>query len=140
MKERMRRATVEEAVMGVDQEVDQKEGGVAVGSAGSDELEAKTQENPHPNPTSQREKRKGTLEMSLRYGIIYERWSVVTPQVWMTGRRVQVMSKVYVMTRAVASQRKKTGDMHLKKLVAVKATKWTWRRWQQMTRKSCGGE
>ena len=116
---------VEEAMMVVDPEADNEESGVEVRSAGSDELEAKTQENPHPNPTSQREKRKGTLEMSLRYGIIYESWSGDMPQEWMTGRRVQVMSKVYVMTRAVAIQRKKTGDMRLKKLVAVKATKWT---------------
>ena len=124
----MGQAIVEEAMMVVDPEVDREEGGLAVGSAGSDELEAKTQENPHPHPTSRRKKRKEAQEMSLRYVIRYERWSGVTTQEWMTRRRAQVTSEVYVMTRSGAIQRKKTGDMQQKKLAAVKVTKWTWKR------------
>ena len=42
----MRQAMVEEVATEVDQETDQEDGGVAVGSAGSEEVEAKTQENP----------------------------------------------------------------------------------------------
>ena len=83
---------VEEAIMVVDPEADNEESGVAVRSAGSDELEAKTQENPHPHPTSQREKKKLAQEMSLRYVIRYERWSGNTPQVWMTRRLAQAIS------------------------------------------------
>ena len=44
----MRLAMAEEVMAAVAREADQDEEGVAVGSAGSDELDAKTQENPHP--------------------------------------------------------------------------------------------
>ena len=78
--------------------------------------------------------------MSLRYVTRYERWSCGTPQVWTTGRRVQVMNEVYVMTRVVANQRRKAGDERSKKLAAVKAKKWMLRGWRRKMRKSCGEE
>ena len=124
----MGQAIVEEAMRVVDPEVDRQDGGVAVGNTGSDELGAKTEENSHTHPTSRRKNRKEAQEMSILYGIRYAGWSGVTPQVWMIWRLVQVMSEVYVMTRAVASQRRKTGNMQQKKLAGVKVTKWTWKR------------
>ena len=44
----MRLVMVDEAMMVADPEADKEDGGVAVGNAGSVELKAKTQENPHP--------------------------------------------------------------------------------------------
>ena len=64
----------------VDQVVDQKEWGGAVGSAGNDELEVKTYENHHPHPTSRCEKKKVVHGMSLRCEICCVKWSGDTPQ------------------------------------------------------------
>ena len=119
--------------MGVNHGDDQEDGAVVVGSPGSDELEAKTQANTHPHLTRRRKKKEEVQEMSLRYGIIYEKWNGDTLQAWMR-------SEVYVMMRVVASQRRKSGDDRRKKSVAAKATKWTWRRWRLRMRKSCGEE
>ena len=44
-----------------------------VGSAGIDELEAKTQANPHQHPTSRQERKRWAQEMSRQYGIRYEK-------------------------------------------------------------------
>ena len=70
---------VEDVVMEVDQEVEREEGTGVVGSAENDELEAKTQENPHPHPTSRHERKKEAQEMSLQCGTRYEKWSGDTP-------------------------------------------------------------
>ena len=48
----------EEATNEMTQEEVQEEGAMVVGSAKSDELEAKTQENPHPHPMRVQEKPK----------------------------------------------------------------------------------
>ena len=58
------------------------------GSVESDELEAKTQENPHLHPMRLPKKKLELREMSLRCGIRYERWSGDTPLEWKIGRRV----------------------------------------------------
>ena len=134
---------VEEVTMGgdqwEDQEVECEEGAVVVGSAENDEFEAKTQENPHPHPTSRQEKKNEEAhEMSQRYAIRYEKWSDNTLQAWKTGRRVQVRSEVHGMMRAVTSQRSKADYERRKKSVAAKATKWTWRKWRLRMRRSCG--
>ena len=70
----------------VDPDADQDDGGGVVGSAESDELDARIQENFHHHPTSRWKRRNVAQEMSLLYWIIYGRWSGGTPQVWMTGR------------------------------------------------------
>ena len=77
---------MDEVVMEIDQEVEREEGAGVVGSPENDEHEAKTQENPHPHPTSRHEKRKEAREMSLRCGTRYDKWSGDTTQVWMTRR------------------------------------------------------
>ena len=59
-------AMMEEAVLGTGQDEVREEGAGVGGSAENDELEAKTQENTHPNPTRRQERTKGLLEMSLR--------------------------------------------------------------------------
>ena len=57
-------ATVEEAVLETGQEeVPEERAGVGV-SAESDELEAKTQENPHQHPMRRHERMKGLQETS----------------------------------------------------------------------------
>ena len=56
----MKRAIVEEVVMVMDPESDHEEVVVAVGSAGSDELEAKTQENTHPTQPTVRDDREAS--------------------------------------------------------------------------------
>ena len=57
---------MEEVVMEVDEEAELEEGAVVVESAENDEVEAKTQENTHPHPTSRQERRKEAREMSLQ--------------------------------------------------------------------------
>ena len=99
---------MEEAVQGMDQQEDRQEGAWVGGSAESDELEAKTQENPHPNPTSRYERRSELREIRLRCGIRYERWSGDTRRVWKIGRLAQMMIELYVMVMdEVSSQIRK---------------------------------
>ena len=88
----------EEAVRETDQEEVREEGGGVVGSAESDELEAKTHENPHPHPRRQQERMKGPREMSLRCETRYWRWSGDTPQEWKIGRLVQTKNESFGMT------------------------------------------
>ena len=57
---------MEDAVLGTGQYEIREEGAVVGGSAESDELEAKTQEDHHPHPTRRLERMKGLLETSLR--------------------------------------------------------------------------
>ena len=59
-------AMMEEVVLETGQEEVRGEGAVAGVSAESDELEAKTQENPHPHLMRRLEWMKGLLEMSPR--------------------------------------------------------------------------
>ena len=81
----------------VDQVADLEEVGVDGGSAGSDELEAKTQETHHPHPKRRHERMKGLQETSLRGGTRYGRWSGDTPQEWKIGRLVPKMNELFVM-------------------------------------------
>ena len=92
----MDREMMEEVAMEVDQEVEREEGAVVVGSAENDEVEAKTQGNHHPHQTSRQKMRKDALEMSLQCGIMYEKWSGDTPQVWKTRRRARGKVEVYM--------------------------------------------
>ena len=94
-----------EAVMGTDQGEDREEGVVVVGSAESDEVEVMTQENTHLHPIRLPMKKLELLEMSLRCGIRYERWSGDTPREWKIGRLVQIKIEVYVMTEEHVSSR-----------------------------------
>ena len=55
---------MKEAVLEMVQEEVWEEGGGVVGSAESDELEAKTQETHHPHPRRQQERMKGLREMN----------------------------------------------------------------------------
>ena len=65
----------------VAQEVD--DGCVAAGSAGSDEHEAKTQENTHHHLTSrQKNKKKVEQGMRLRCETSCDKWSGDIPQEW----------------------------------------------------------
>ena len=66
--------------MGADQGEDRKEGASVGGSAESDELEAKTRENPHLHPMRLPEKKLEVRETSLQCGIRYERSSGDTPR------------------------------------------------------------
>ena len=57
---------MEEVVLEAGQDEDREEGAGVGGSAESDELEAKTQENPNTHPTRRLEMRKGLWKTSLR--------------------------------------------------------------------------
>ena len=71
---------------------------MVVGSAESDELEAKTQEtHHHHHPRMPQEKMKELPEMNLRCETRYGRWSGDTPQEWKIGRLVQTKNELFVM-------------------------------------------
>ena len=59
-------ATDEVAMIEMTQEEVQEEGAGVVGNVESDELEAKTQENPHPHPMRIQERMKELRETSRR--------------------------------------------------------------------------
>ena len=59
-------ATDEVAMTEMTQEEVREEGAGVVGSAESDELEMKTQENPHPHPMGMQERKEGLRETSRR--------------------------------------------------------------------------
>ena len=83
--------------MGTDQGEDREEwAGVEV-SAESDELEAKTQENPHHHPMILPKKELEGLETSLQCETKYERWSGDTPREWKIWRLVQKKIELSVM-------------------------------------------
>ena len=99
---------MEEVVLGTDQEEGREDGAVERGSAGSNELGAKTQENPHPRPTRRLERTKWLRETSLQCETRYERWSGDTPRVWKIGRLVQKKIELSVMVmEELTSQIKK---------------------------------
>ena len=56
----------EEVMMEMTQEEVREEGAGVAGNAESDELEAKTQENPHPHPTRMQERTKELRETGRR--------------------------------------------------------------------------
>ena len=72
-------------------------GAGVVGNVESDELEAKTQENPHPHPTRRLERMKWLRETSRQCGTRYGRWSGDTLQEWKIERLVQKMNELFVM-------------------------------------------
>ena len=111
----MSQEVMDEVLIEVDQDVEREKAAMAVGSAENDELEVKTQENHHPRPTSQHEKNEETQEMSLRYGIRYEKWSGDTSQVWMTRRRARVKVEVYEEKRRVTSMIQKRDNEQRRK-------------------------
>ena len=88
---------MEEVVLGTGQEEVREEGAVVDGSAESDELEAKTQENPHPHPRRPQERMKEPQEMSRQCGTGYGKWSGDMPQEWKIGRLVHKMNELFVM-------------------------------------------
>ena len=88
---------MEEVMKETDQEEVREEGAGVRGSAESDELEAKTQENPHTHPRRPQEKMKGLRETSRRCGTTYGRWNGDTPQDWKIGRLVQKTNELFVM-------------------------------------------
>ena len=67
------------------EEVREEWAGVA-GNVESDELEAKTQENPHPHPMGMQERKQERWEMSRRCGTGCGKWSGDTPQEWKIER------------------------------------------------------
>ena len=79
------------------EEVREEWAGVA-GNVESDELEAKTQENPHPHPMRSQERTKELRETSRRCGTGYGRWSGDTPQEWKIGRLLLTKNAWCVMT------------------------------------------
>ena len=98
MQEKMSQETEEEeAATEMTHEEVLEEGAGVVGSAESDELEAKTQENPHPHPMRPHERMKELRETSRRCGTGYGRWSGDTPQEWKIGRLVQTKNELCVM-------------------------------------------
>ena len=87
----------EEVRMEMTQEGVREEGAGVAGSAESDELEAKTQENPHPHPKNPQEKPKELRGTSRRCGTGYGRWSGDMPQEWKIGRLVLTKYELFVM-------------------------------------------
>ena len=79
----------EEATMEMTQEEVREEGAVAAGNAESDELEAKTKENPHPHQMRPHERMDELRETSRRCGTGYGRWSGGMPQEWKIVELVQ---------------------------------------------------
>ena len=99
---------MEEVVLETGQEEVREERAVAVVSAESDELEAKTQENPHHHPMILPKKELEGLETSLQCETRYERWSGDTPREWKIGRLVQKKIKLSVMAlKELTSKRRK---------------------------------
>ena len=91
-------ATGEVAVTEMTQEEVREDGAGVVGNVESDELEAKTQENPHPHPMGMQERKQERWEMSRRCGTGCGKWSGDTPQEWKIGRLVLTKSELFVMT------------------------------------------
>ena len=88
---------MDEAVMTeMTQEEVREEGAGVVGGAESDELEAKTQENPDPHPMRIHERTKELRETSRRCGTGYGRWFGDTPQEWKIGRLVLTKNELFV--------------------------------------------
>ena len=98
---------VEEAVMCTDQGEDREAVAGVVGSAESEELEAKTQENPHLHQMRLPKNKQEGRETSLQCGIKYERWSGDTPRVWKIGRLVQNKIELSVMVMEELTSKKK---------------------------------
>ena len=78
----------EEVMTEMTQDEVREEGEGVVGSVESDELEAKTQENPPPHPMRIQERKKEPWETSRRCGTGCGRWSGDTPQEWKIERLV----------------------------------------------------
>ena len=77
---------MEEAVKVTYQGEYWEEGAVVWGSAESDELEAKIQDNHHLHPIRLPKKKLEVRETSLQCGIRYKRWSGDTPRERKIGR------------------------------------------------------
>ena len=75
-----------------------------MGNVGSDEHEAKTQENPHPHPMRTQGRTKELRETSRRCGTGCGRWSGDTPQEWTIGRLVLTKNALFVMTKKLLVQ------------------------------------
>ena len=100
MQEKMSQEVMEEeAVRETDQgEVREEVEGVW-GSEESDELEAKTQENPHPHQMGMQERKQERWGMSRRCGTGCGKWSGDTPQEWKIERLVLTRNELPVMTK-----------------------------------------
>ena len=81
------------------QEEDREEGAGVVGNVESDELEAKTQENPHPHQMRVQERTKELLETCRRCGTGCGRWSGDMPQEWKIGRLDLTNNELDVMAK-----------------------------------------
>ena len=68
-----------------------------MGSAESDELEAKTQENPHPHPMGMQERKEEVRETSRRCGTGCGKWIGDTPQEWKIERLVLTKKALFVI-------------------------------------------
>ena len=81
------------------QEEVREEGAGVAGNVESDELEAKTQENPHPHPMGMQERKEEVRETSRRCGTGCGKWIGDTPQEWKIERLVLTRNELPVMTK-----------------------------------------
>ena len=87
----------EEVMTEMTQEEVREEGEGVAGNVESDELEAKTQENPHPHPMRIQERKVELLETSRRCATGCGKWSGDTPQEWKIERLVLTKKALFVM-------------------------------------------
>ena len=90
-------ATDEVVMTEMTQEEVREEGAGVVGSAESDELEAKTQENPHPHPMWMQGRKKELRETSRRCATGCGKWSGDAPQEWKIERLDLTKDELFVM-------------------------------------------
>ena len=98
MQEKMsQEATDGVAMTEMTQEEVREEGAGVAGNAESDELEAKTQENPHHHPMGMQERKEELRETSRRCATGCGKWSGDTPQEWKIERLVLTKKALFVM-------------------------------------------
>ena len=94
----MGQEAMDEVVMTeMTQEEVREEGAGVVGGAESDELEAKTQENPHTHPMRMQERKEELRETSRRCATCCGKWSGDTPLEWKIERLVLMKKALFVM-------------------------------------------
>ena len=100
MQEKMsQEAMDEEVMMEMTQEDVWEEGAGVAGNVESDELETKTQENPHHHPMRIQDRKEELQETSRRCATGCGKWSGDMPQEWKTERLVLTRNELPVMTK-----------------------------------------